>query len=137
MGKPIGRPPTQVTAKELILDILRVTRELAIPYPLVCSSREYKRHGKWSLYLVEDRLGSWSHVVQKLLGRQSKRARVTREELVEDIKRVARKLKCEPLGPTMDEYDGEGRFSRHSVRRRWGRYNLAVLAAGLQPRQAR
>ena len=60
--------------------------------------------------------------------------RMTDEQLLDDIRKVAKQLNKESL--SAKEYDACGAFSSSTISRRFGTWNKALLAAGIKARNA-
>lgn len=73
-------------------------------------------------------LGKGSMPVTNPHGENQHGGRVTGQQLIADIRRVADERGETPTATT---YDDHGRYSRHPIRRRFGGWNAALQAAGL------
>lgn len=118
--------------EEIIADVNRVAKELGHEP----SSTEYDKHGKYDQGTVLYRLGGeWPEVLERA-GLESNReetrggVRVTRQEILDDIVRVAEEIGHVPM---VDEYNEHGKHSHVTLHKRVGEYRVAIDEAGLDP----
>lgn len=90
---------------------------------------DYERHGRFSHATISRRFGSWNAALEKAgLGVQ-KRNNIPSEELLADLKTVAKRLGKSSL--TSCEYSKHGSFSVAAMQSRFGSWNVALVKAGL------
>ena len=117
-----------VTKAEVIADIAAVAGQLGKGTLTV---DEYQRCGKYSPSLARQRCGSWLQAVADAgLSCRRKNAKISPDEFIPDLKRVAKLLGKSSV--TTDEYQGHGRFAPSTVAKHFGTWFAALDAAGLE-----
>ena len=120
-----------VPDEELLEDIKRVSKELGI---ISITKNDYKNAGgKYSPDTISRRFGGWINAIQKagLSPSQRNRTGVSEDEIIEDLKSVAKKLNKQTF--TSTEYSNYSKYSRDIAFRKFKTWNNALIAAGLEP----
>lgn len=115
---------------ELLADLRRLADDLGRA-PRV---RDVQEHGKHSHTLYYDRFGSWSETLEAAgLETDEQDTRHSKKELLEEIRRLA-----DDIGetPTIAELRERGEYSIKPYVDRFGSWNSAVEAAGLESRSS-
>ena len=112
-----------IPTAELLADVRAVAVQLQTDR---LSTHRYNQLGRFNATTVMRRLGSWTiaHLFH-----------VSRPAALRDLRRVARNLNTK--SPTLAAYRAHGRFTPDAIRKRFGAWHRALLAAGLQPLQYR
>lgn len=100
----------------------------------ILTQRLYSEHGLFDCTTVARRFGSWANAVRRAglsSGDNRRPQRVSDEELLDDMRRVARRCGS---GATVAQkvYGKEGRYAYNTVCRRFGSWNTALQKAGLE-----
>jgi Homing endonuclease associated repeat/HNH endonuclease len=119
-----------VPEKELIADLRRVARLLGAE---TLPRETYRSHSKYSPVTLVTRFGSWNGALKRAGLKPSSTLGVPAQLIVDDIKRVARKLKVTTL--TCTRYHAVGKYQHGLIRRRFGSWPEAAHAAGIYPNQ--
>lgn len=90
---------------------------------------EYDEYGKWSSSTIYDRGWTFEELAEEV-GVETKR--VTREELAEDVKRVADKL---GEAPTQKQYNEHGNWSANTIRAHTGSFADFLIELDLKPKR--
>ena len=90
----------------------------------------YEKAGRFSPATIAARFGGWGLALESAGLGSSRHFGVTREECIEDLKRIARHLALECL--TVAQYLEHGRFSEKPFNRHFGGWVRALEAAGLE-----
>jgi len=115
---------------KLIEDIRRVSSGLDLDR---CPTREeYNQHGRFSTQPIRTQFGTYSNGVQAAGYDPTYWCDVSRDELVNDISRVASDLALD-RPPTIGEYREHGKFSPDLIATQFGTYNGGVIEAGYAP----
>lgn len=116
------------TKEELLEDIEKVAAALS----KTPSQLEYEEHGEHSYTTAQARFGTWNEAVSQagLEPNNRRRAKIPKEELLNDLERVSESL---DKTPTMEEYNNHGEFNKTTLAERFEGWNNAVEAAGLEP----
>lgn len=122
-----------VPNEELLEDIKRVSKKLG---KISITQIDYKNAGgKYSRDTISRRFGGWINAIQKagLSPSQSQinRTGVSEDEIIEDLKSVAKKLNKQTF--TTTEYSNYGKYSKNIALRKYKTWNNALIAAGLEP----
>lgn len=122
-----------VPNEELLEDIKRVSKKLG---KISITQNDYKSaSGKYSCDTITRRFGSWINAIQKagLSPSQSQinHTGVSEDEIIEDLKSVAKKLNKQTF--TSTEYSNYSKYSRDIAFRKFKTWNNALIAAGLEP----
>lgn len=113
---------------EVIEDIAAVARQLR---KNTLTEDEYQRHGKYSPGMARRRCGSWLQAVADAgLSRERKNEKISADEFIPDLKRVANLLGKSSV--TGADYQEHGRFSPSAVINHFGTWFSALDAAGLE-----
>ncbi len=131
----LTEPNKQYSSAELIEDVKRVASELG---KNSVSQREYDRLGNFSYQTLKKRFCSWKSALKKAGLEQSKRpwggdlseTRIPKEQLIEDMKRVAGELEKQAI--TIADYDKHGKFGSSAICKRFGGWNKAKETAKLE-----
>ena len=122
-----------VPDEELLEDIKKVAMQLG---KTSITQKEYKNAGgKFSRDTITRRFGGWINAIQKAgltpPQIQINKSGVSENEVLEDLKGVAKKLN--KLTFTSTEYTIYGKYSKDIVFRKFKTWNNALIAAGLEP----
>jgi 5-methylcytosine-specific restriction endonuclease McrA len=117
--------PETIAKDDLIADFKRVADELETEPTL----EEYIEHGEYSQTPIYRLYDSYSELTEKVDYERS-RFWIDKEDLRDDLKRVAEKL---GRTPKAKEYDEHGEYSVFSVHRQFGTYNDGIRAIGHEP----
>lgn len=126
-GKHLGQMHTEDERAEVYREeILRVSRMLGRA-PKVAEFREY---GDYSTNACESVFGSWNEALQTAGLELNKKQGYTREELLDEIHRIA-----DVTGRTPREIDlsEHGEITKRPFSRVFGSWNAALEAAGYEP----
>ena len=124
-------PPKTYNSDELIADLKTIAQKLNSN---TLSEREYKNNGgTYSTQLYYKRFGGWSKAQKKAgLKAYVPAKKITKKELLEDLKRVATQLECKTI--SADEYKAHsGKYGVSAFYERFGSWNSAVKLIGLKP----
>lgn len=121
----------ELSDDEIINDIKRVAEDLNKDY---FSISMYKKHGRFSQTAVQGHFGTWKNALS-LAGLRTERTLnelkiITDEQYSDDLKRVAQGLNKNtvPFG----DYKRFGKYSSEHIIHRFGNWDTALIAAGLQ-----
>lgn len=118
-----------VPTEELIADVKRVA--LLLKKDSLTIS-EYNSHGKYYSSTIMRRMGSWKQVLELAkLSTDNHNFHKQDEEYIADLQRVAKAIGKDTL--TSREYATQGKHSRDRISKRFGSWENALKAAGLQP----
>lgn len=121
--------PTRISDHELSADLQAVADDLG-EVPTV---RQYREHGTYTDSTLRTRFGSWSDALQAAgLDDTGSKRPVPTAELIDDLQALAIKLGETPTATQMDE---RGPRWRSVYQDRFGSWNEALEAAGLEPNQ--
>jgi hypothetical protein len=113
------------TDGELLDDLKRVAAKIGRS-PTVS---EYETHGKYSPQTIYRRFNGWDNAkVTAGLDTTTDTTKISDDELLDDLKRVAAKI---GRSPTEHEYETHGEYGLTTFRRRFDGWNNAKLAANL------
>jgi hypothetical protein len=124
----------KVTEKDVVKEIRRVAYEL---HADTLTQREFRQYGRFSLSVVVGKFGSWDSAVQAAFidsgpvepQAEEGHKRFTEDEIIEEIRRVAAIEQTTKL--TQRQFREHGRIGCSTVKNRFGSWNQAVQAAGL------
>ena len=121
----------ELTDEEILQDIKTVASSLGTDY---ISVSLYKKHGQYSQTAIRGHFGTWKNALA-IAGLRTERTpdercRVSNEDLFEDLRRVAKDLQSDTV--TYDSYKKYGKYSDEVFFRRFGKWNNALLKAGLK-----
>lgn len=117
-----------ITKAEVVADITSVALQLG---KNTLTADEYRRYGKYSPAVARRRCGSWLQALAAAgLSCQRKNAKISPEQFIPDLKRVANLLGKSSV--TTDEYQEHGRFAPSTVANHFGTWFAALDAAGLE-----
>jgi hypothetical protein len=118
--------PPKVPKEAVREDIRRVAEELG----KVPTRNEYAEHGEYSGYTAEKKFGTWTEAREAagLEGGPTKNTYVTKTALVRDLRRVAGEL---GESPSQTAYNEHGQYTHQVAYERFGSWNAALGAAGL------
>ncbi len=118
-----GRPDD-----ELLADLRAVAQKVSTGSP---TRDQYDELGRFSAATLGRRFGSWNKALREAGLATGLEHSITPDALLADMKRVAGMLGTTAI--TAVEYDKHGVHSAASAKRRFGDWNKAVKAAGLEP----
>lgn len=113
---------------ELIADLRRIAQRCGTES---LTKSQYKEYGRYSAATIARRLGSWNSAIKKAGLVPALEQSVGQDALLADIYRVARGLGTERLRHA--DYKLRGKYSWGVVKRLFGTWDNAVIAAGLVP----
>lgn len=127
-------PGKQFSNSELTNDLKRVA--LLLKKSSV-TLKDYKEHGNYSYQTQKKRFGSWKMALEAANLNESKRpwggdlseSRIPENQLLEDMKKTAKKLDKKSI--TISEYEEHGKYGSSAICKRFGSWNKAKTAAGL------
>lgn len=112
---------------ELLSDLKKVASNLKLN---TLGKKEYLKYGRFHYSTITRRFGSWNKAL-KLAGLEIENfSKLSVDELLKDLKRVAIELNKKSL--TRDEYTKIGKYSTDSFRRHFGSWFKALEKAGLE-----
>ena len=116
------------TGLDVLLDIKRVADDSGQAQLTV---HEYEKAGNVSLKIVLNRFGTWNQACEHagLVPHCRPRRRISDQDLCEDLKRVAKKLKTRWV--TLMGYKTHGEFGGPTIQQRFGSWKSAHDQAGL------
>jgi hypothetical protein len=120
----LGQRGREVEDEEILRDLRRAAKRLGKGG---LGASEYRLHGGYSSTTVIRRFGSWNAAVERA-GLEPP-AHASDEELLADLRRVARRLRLERLGQSA--YDREGRYSSQMMARHFGSWSKALERVAL------
>ena len=116
-----------ITKEEIVADITSVAKQLG---KNTLTVDDYRRHGKYSPSVARRRCGSWLKALADAgLSTRRRNAKVSPDEFIQDLKRVADLLGKTSV--TTDEYQEHGRFAPSTVANHFGTWFAALDAGGL------
>lgn len=122
-----------VSDQELLDDMVRVAKELESD---TITANEYKGNGgKYGVNTIQRRFGGWLKALQ-LCGLTPKSIQtnskgVSIDNMIADLQIVAEKLNKRTINTS--EYTSNGKYSKDIFFRKFGSWNNALIAAGLEP----
>ena len=116
-----------VESEELLLDLRNVATKLNKDS---LSKEEYSSHGRFSSSTISRRFGNWAKALESAHLQVRKYQVITKEELVDDLKRVASLLNKEKI--THAEYDSFGKYTSNAFINKFDNWFDALEAAGLK-----
>ncbi|MBI5047588.1 MAG: HNH endonuclease [Deltaproteobacteria bacterium] len=114
------------TDKELLYDLIKIAKELKTEK---LKMRDYDRKGRFSGGTIARRFGSWNNALGKAGLEITRKSNLTDEELLEDMKRVAKEIAPQRL--TQSSYSNKGKFTTQTIGERLG-WNNALIKIGLE-----
>ena len=90
---------------------------------------EYNSHGRFSAATMQKRFGSWNNALRGSKLPVSKRNSIPKDELLHDLKRVAKQLGLSSM--SVSAYNRNGTFNAATVSKAFGSWAQALGAAGL------
>ena len=124
-----------VPDQDLLDDVKRVADLLETD---ILSRDIYKKYGKYSSSTIEKRFGSWKIALEKICIssvrggiKNANNINVNDEQLLEDLRATAKKLGLVTITSTL--YDKHGKHGHHIICNRFGKWETALLKAGLEP----
>jgi hypothetical protein len=91
----------------------------------------YEREGRFAAGTLVNRFGSWNRALQAARLKIVRLRNVPQDLLIADLRRVARRLKVKWLKRT--QYIALGRYTIGHIDGRFGKWDRAVEAAGIEP----
>lgn len=120
----------ELTDEEILEDIKSVAASLGTDYVSVSL---YKRYGKYSQTAIQGHFGTWKNALAIASLRTERtpdeRCRVSNEDLLEDLRRVANDTQKDTV--TWDAYKTHGKYSGEIFLKRFEKWNTALQKAGL------
>lgn len=128
----IGQEPctssVRIERQDLLNDLNRVASQLE----RTPKQTEYDKYGEYSSDVFCDRFGSWNDAITAI-GRKPN-SNLSRENLLTDLKDVAKKLE---KSPTMREYDKHGKYSSKTFYNKFDSWSDAIISIGKKPNSSR
>jgi len=118
--------PTFIPNEKLLTDLALVAAKLGRRR---MSQTDYSNHGRFSFITICRRFGSWREALGMVNCEPAQWKNVPVEKLLDDLRRVAGKSSR----LTAKQYRAEGKYSMKTPYRLFGRWQLALAAAGLKP----
>jgi len=112
----------------LLADLRNVASQLARK---TLTGDEYNAHGRFDRGTLIARFGSWNEALKQAGLAVTKRLNIPRDELIADLRRVAKDLQQPTV--TLTQYKIHGTFSVDTVSRVFGTWRSALAAAHLTP----
>lgn len=122
-GFSVQRSGQSYSTEALLDEIQRLADDLGHPP----TQQELRKHGKYSISPYRDRFGSWSAALDAA-GLEGRRPEISREDLLDELNRLANALDRRPTSEDMRE---QGSYSVETYRRRFGSWGDALEAAGI------
>jgi preprotein translocase subunit Sss1 len=122
----VERPaaPRHLTDDQILAEIQRVAKMLGrTPF-----QSEFHRHVAFSITVVVNRFGTWTNAIKQAGLELAWQRRYTKKQIIQEIRRVAKKLR---KTPTVDEF--KNFISLPCVYRHFGTWHSALKEAGLEP----
>lgn len=91
---------------------------------------EYNAHGRFSAATMQNRFGSWNKALLQSNLVVGKRVYIPSDELLADLKQVAKKLGTNVI--SVESYRSLGKFSAPTISKAFGSWVNALAAAGLE-----
>lgn len=122
----------QLTDDEILIDIKKTAEQLGKEY---ISISTYKTYGKYSQTAIQSHFGTWKNALM-LAGLRNERNQselklISDEEYYDDLRSVAKGLNLKTV--PYDEYKKHGKYSAEYIFKRFGKWNIALKNAGLEP----
>lgn len=121
-----------VSDEELLQDLKKVARELKKDS---ITTEEYNKKGKYCKDTISRRFGKWTDALRRAgltpSGKQVNVIGICLDDMIVDLQDVSDKLKKRTF--TSNEYEQYGKYSKDIFFRKFGSWNEALKAAGLDP----
>lgn len=114
------------TEEELLTELRRVRKEVE----QTPRKKDMDDRGEFNSGTYIKRFGSWNDALREVGCRPNQRDKITRDELIEEVKRVASELE---ESPTKEEFSEHAKFSVGPYNDRFEGWDRALEAAGLKP----
>jgi hypothetical protein len=123
--------PSDQSAQPQRADFVGDIQNVASSLDKVPTREECRRHGAWPMSSVVVEFGSWNEslIAAGFSPNGGTSSKVSKDELIADVERVAAKL---GEAPTKVEYDRYGDWSAQTVTRKFSRWNSFLKKAGLE-----
>lgn len=123
---------SQLTDNEILTDIKETANRLDKDY---ISISTYKSYGRYSQNAIQAHFGTWKNALS-LAGLRNERTSselklISDEEYYLDLKRVANSINLRTV--PYSEYKKYGKYSAEYIITRFGKWNTALIKAGLEP----
>ena len=121
----------ELTDDEILADIKSVASTLDTDYISIAT---YKKHGKYSQNAIQNHFGTWKNALS-LAGLRNERTkkelkRISDDECFSDLRRVAAVTHSSTVSYT--DYQKYGKYSCELIFKRFGEWDNALVAAGLE-----
>jgi len=123
-SKTFGRG---ITIDEILGDLKDVSDTLG---KNTMTKEEYQQYGRYTISLLQARFGSWSKALNSAGLECMLYHRIPDEELLSDIGEIAHNLGVNTLSGK--KYDSMGKYMEKTVLVRFGTWDKALIAAGLE-----
>lgn len=122
---------SQLTDDEILTDIIETANRLGKDYISVST---YKLYGRYSQTASQAHFGTWKNALL-LAGLRNERTSselklISDDEYYRDLQRVANSLNLRTV--SYDEYKKYGKYSAVNIFKRFGKWNIALIKAGLE-----
>lgn len=124
--EPNDRSREKTPSDDLLNELRRLAREL----DRTPSQSDMRKHGEFGPTIYHDRFGNWNAAVHKIGLEPNQRNDHTEEEILSELRRLARELGRVPSVVDMNEM---GAFSQGVYYTMYSGWNAALEAAGLTP----
>ncbi|MCG1004945.1 MULTISPECIES: homing endonuclease associated repeat-containing protein [Halobacterium] len=126
------RTPQKIPTEDLLAELQRLAREVEDPPP---STSQMDAEGEYSAWTYKNRFGSWSNALEQA-GLEPREPRtpqpankIPAEDLIAELRRVAAEI--DDSRPSTGQVDTHGAYSAKRYRLRFGSWEAALEAAGL------
>lgn len=116
------------TKEDLLREIHRLEQELGE----TPTSIDMNENGEYSAGTYQYHFGGWNDALREAGLEPNQPRKISTDELLNEIRRLASKFNRTPTKSQMDDY---GEYYGRSYRLRFGSWNEAVQRAGLEPNQ--
>lgn len=114
--------------EELLADLRTVANRLGMSSP---TKELYDANGRFCAATMQKRFGSWNKALARSGIAVQKRMDIPPEELLPDLKRVAKELQTQSV--TREQYRAHGHFADATLSRHFGSWAAVLKKAGLKP----
>ncbi len=116
--------PDEVLLKDLALVARKLNKDTV-------TRSDYDKYGRFHSATLDRRFGGWNKALAKSGLLMSLQKNITKEELLIDLVKTAKKLNL--ISVSRKQYESLGKFSSHTCVRVFGSWHNALLAAELKP----
>jgi len=120
-------PDNRDCADEVLLNDLKIVASRLATMSL--TKEEYDQNGRFCSATMRKRFGSWNQALERSGLAVQKRMNINKQELLADLKRVAKDIGMESV--PRESYRRFGHFADATLVRTYGSWGKALIAAGL------